>query len=974
MGQLKVEAKASDTIYMTAYNAVWAIVRGAATCFSIDSTSANQNYACLAQYTGGSGYRVFRTSLAFDTSALPDNCRIDAARFGWKCDTYNTGGLSVQQGTQADTPTTADYNNFSGSTWGYATTVTANDWNEIELTDLTGINKTGDTKIMAREYLHDYVGTAPTIGYSQGMYFEESTDEPYLEIDYTEAHDLVAKSIDASAPVLDKPVLGLGHPLIAKSLSVTPVVDSPVIGQVHTLTARSLTVPPAVDSPAIGQTHTLTAKSISIPPAVDMPTLRQGHPLVAKSLYAGTPALDTPSLRQVEVYPDQPFTRDNYEIELIDSSLDTVGHLAEAVRPKFSWGCYGHGGGSLALHVESLYAATIRSAGQWYVRVWRNGEYVRAFMFSSDDWGVNTDTIGDEYIEITLQPLDMIASWRNCLPQTATGTFQTSSIPVDDGFKWIVDHAMGPNAYASPESASRVVSGVSVAANESEGGSEVISICHKMNLLDFLQKYGPTYDVDWQFTLDKSTGKSNTITFRTYYGGRGLDKTRSNYATRRPVVINDASGNIGSLRKYRRTGSMRNVVVADDLSTETTDATSISTYGRREIVASGSDSAGLDAALNEKAAQVGYEVDFIPSRLCQLGYHFVPGDTCTVGYQRQSLGPDDYMLKEAQLSFDANGVEQATLIFGVWERTLIDDVADAKGGAGGGGSGGGGGGGGFIDPIMGIKDHAETYVPFSGDPDYQFVWFKAAGGMTIVGDAENNAITFTGDPGYWDREGDGPGTLTQATAGDNLEIRNDEEVLMMMVAGGTGSTEWDGGAVFKQGGAGVWYTWPAAAPNYVNDVLSVASISGGAVGLQWATGVIMTQHLIIGEWHTADSGQTGYLKNTAGSLTWASLTHSHTISSESYHRHQIPSSSGTHTHTIAEDTHSHYLTTTTSETTSSEDHEHDYTHVTSYSSDDVATSSYAHDHSSPSGAGGDHNHTGYTGYVAAHTHTVNNAL
>ena len=844
--QLKVEAKASDTIYATAYNAVWAIVRGAATCFAIDSTIANSVAGCLAQYTGGSGYRIYRSSFAFDTSALPDNCRIDAARFGWKCDTNNVGGLSIQQGTQADTPTTADYNNFSGSTWGYATTVTANDWNEIELnsTGLDGIVKDGDTKIMAREYSHDYVGTAPTGANAQGMYFEESTEEPYLEIDYTEAHDLVAKSIDASAPVLDKPVLGLGHPLIAKSLSVTPVVDSPVIGQVHTLTARSLTVPPAVDSPAIGQTHTLTAKSISIPPAVDMPTLRQGHPLVAKSLYAGTPALDTPSLRQVEVYPDQPFTRDNYEIELIDSSLDTVGHLAEAVRPKFSWGCYGHGGGSLALHVESLYAATIRSAEQWYVRVWRNGEYVRAFMFSSDDWGLNTDTIGDEYIEITLQPLDMIASWRTCMPETATGTFQTGNIPVDDGLKWIVDHAMGPNAYASPESASRVVTGVTIAANASLGGSAIISICHKMNLLDFLQKYGPTHDVDWQFTLDKTTGKANEIVFRTYYGGRGLDKTRSNYATRQPVVINDASGNIGSLRKYRRTGSMRNVVMADDLSTETTDATSIATYGRREIIANGSDSTGLSAALDEKGAQVGYEIDFIPSELCQLGVHFVPGDTCTVGYQRQSLGPDDYMLKETQLSFDENGIEQATLIFGDFERTLIDDVADAKGGAGGGGSGGGGGGGGFIDPIMGIKDHAETYVPFSGDPDYQFVWLKQGTGITTVGTVIDNVITVSlADTAvtpatYGDATHVGQFTVDQQgrlTAASSIEISGVTAAahnLLSMIHGDTAASAAVRGSLIVGNAAGAWGALAKGATNSV--------LVAGALDVAWASSLTLS--------------------------------------------------------------------------------------------------------------------------------------
>jgi hypothetical protein len=440
-----------------------------------------------------------------------------------------------------------------------------------------------------------------------------------------------------------------------------------------------------------------------------------------------------------------PLTRDHYEIELIDSSLETVGHLNEAVKPTFELSCYGHGSGSLALHVGSSFAALLLTDEQWFVRVYRNGVYFRAYMFSSDDWGVSPDSIGDEYIEVVLSPLDMIASWDFCQPETASGTFAPPELPVDDAFRWIVEHTIGPSAYNSPAAANRSIAGLSVEADTSDGPATTIAVCNKLNLFEFLQKYGPTYDVDWEFVLEKTTGDQNEIIFRAHYGGRGLDKTAAN-GEREPVILNDASNNVPWARRYRRIGGMRNVAVAKGLNTERSDAPSVSAWGRRAILVNSKEADAMDVALDNQALQRGYELGFAPSEQCEFGAHFVVGDTVTFSHLHLGIAPVDEMVKSARVTFGDDGVERVELTLGSFEKTIIDDVRDAKGGTGGGG-GGGGGIPGWIDPIKGLKDNAGTFVPFSADPDYQFVQLEAGANMTVTGNVAANSVTLASTGG-----------------------------------------------------------------------------------------------------------------------------------------------------------------------------------------------------------------------------------
>ncbi|KKN29623.1 hypothetical protein LCGC14_0842370, partial [marine sediment metagenome] len=353
-----------------------------------------------------------------------------------------------------------------------------------------------------------------------------------------------------------------------------------------------------------------------------------------------------------------------------------------------------------------------------------------------------------------------------------------------DGFKWIVDHVMGPNAFDSFGGANRTRTGLTIAADLGDHPTtQVIDVCDKMNLFEFLQRFGPNWDVDWRLRLEITAGKQNQMVFETFYPRRGLDKTESNYVTRIPVLINDASVNVPRARKYRETASMVNVWVKDDLSGETADAASVAAWGRRAARAPTNVSDKLDTLIENKGIEEGQEYGFHPSEQCQLGEDddFVVGDLVTVGNAHVGIAASDQPIKGALLEIAKTGDEGISLTFGEYEKTLGDKIDE----------GGGGSPDDFYpDPLHGLHDNSDVWVPLSND-DFR-IWIKLAcvdGSLTIVGDYATNTITFSVVPSevcYWDRNVNDAEVFT-ATANDDV-VSN----------GGTGDIgqpddRWDGG-------------------------------------------------------------------------------------------------------------------------------------------------------------------------------------
>ncbi|HUW11939.1 MAG TPA: hypothetical protein VM537_19590 [Anaerolineae bacterium] len=437
----------------------------------------------------------------------------------------------------------------------------------------------------------------------------------------------------------------------------------------------------------------------------------------------------------------RPHAWEDWEIDLIDGSLDTVGVLDEAAGMAISWAQFGKGDGSLALHLQSALAEDLLAAGMWYFRFIRDGVQIRDFMLAKDDRGYNvSNQYIDEYITLALSPLDMVLKDKRCIPeQTALLTnFASPSLPLDDGFKWIVDHVCGPNAYPGPGGVSRVLAGLTIAANLSaHPTTDTITQFHKMDLFEALQKFGPTWDIDWRVRMEKTSGTANQMVFETFYPIRGLDKTEDNYAVRQPMILNDASGEVISARRYRPAVGFYNVILSKAMNAEVKDTTSVSSYGRREVLADSNEAEKLDALLEERSQRIGDEYEFTESEMVQIGAEadeFQPGDTVTIGNHHLDIPARDETIQEIKFALQDQGIEKATITFGRYEKSLPDKIAES--------GGGGGGASAIYDPIMGLKDTAGTFVPYSNDDDYIYVQLTNSDGyVDLVGDIATNKIT-----------------------------------------------------------------------------------------------------------------------------------------------------------------------------------------------------------------------------------------
>ena len=141
--------------------------------------------------TSSKHFYIHRSFFYFDTSDLPTAASITAATFSLYGYGTSESAVSVQKGTQADTLTLADFDNFSGSEYGHVT------WGTGAYKDISfntqgksDIQKDGTTKLCAREYTHDYSNSEPDTTYDNGCYYSDDTSsspirKPKLVITYT---------------------------------------------------------------------------------------------------------------------------------------------------------------------------------------------------------------------------------------------------------------------------------------------------------------------------------------------------------------------------------------------------------------------------------------------------------------------------------------------------------------------------------------------------------------------------------------------------------------------------------------------------------------------------------------------------------------------------------------------------------------------------------------------------------------------
>ena len=185
-------------------DAYWTYARNHDQATEIDTTGDFQTMSYIHETTSGS--TVYQTAIIrrnftlFDTSSSIFGNVLAASLFIKS----NTGShyvkMSAQEGTQGSTLDAYDYDNFTGTYYGYLTYwASTGSWNEIEFNDL-GMSKIGEgangyTFICCREYNYDYKYVTPPddtefdcIGYSSNEYGTD--DDPYLRISIDWSHKI----------------------------------------------------------------------------------------------------------------------------------------------------------------------------------------------------------------------------------------------------------------------------------------------------------------------------------------------------------------------------------------------------------------------------------------------------------------------------------------------------------------------------------------------------------------------------------------------------------------------------------------------------------------------------------------------------------------------------------------------------------------------------------------------------------------
>lgn len=168
-------------------NPSWSTCRNAGTG-NAASTADNSLVNGISGYYASAvpTYAVFRSFFYFDLSG--ESGTADSVSLFLYSTAQAATSVSAQLGTQAATLTTADFDSFSGSSYGNVTWA-ASQYNEIVfnaqgISDVDDQIGAGEMKVCAREYDKDYLNVTPTLLSLNGVvYANNGTNKPYLEIE-----------------------------------------------------------------------------------------------------------------------------------------------------------------------------------------------------------------------------------------------------------------------------------------------------------------------------------------------------------------------------------------------------------------------------------------------------------------------------------------------------------------------------------------------------------------------------------------------------------------------------------------------------------------------------------------------------------------------------------------------------------------------------------------------------------------------
>ena len=194
---LRIIGETSDGLVANVSVGDWATCRSAASGSSVNSSNATYTPGVTAMI----GFSIYRSFFFFDLSAYAGLVATAARLCVYAADdsseAINSKDMTIQEGTQADTLTVADFDAFSGGSLG---TISIPTWDpmqynlvegELNQDGLTYLNfillAGGTAKFCLRETDHDFAnvqpGLSPNYGYFGMCYANHATKKPYLEIE-----------------------------------------------------------------------------------------------------------------------------------------------------------------------------------------------------------------------------------------------------------------------------------------------------------------------------------------------------------------------------------------------------------------------------------------------------------------------------------------------------------------------------------------------------------------------------------------------------------------------------------------------------------------------------------------------------------------------------------------------------------------------------------------------------------------------
>lgn len=166
------------------FGGLWSTVRNAVSGTSTSNSDLTYT-GMTATHEPGDEWNVIRSFMYFDLN-IPAGKRIVAAELRVHGGVADSTGVSLQQGTQEDPLTVADFDAFTGPLFDFIASWDMDIWQTFTLSGagVAYLNQvSGAAKFCLREYDHDYLDVAPNLtNYYNGLYFQEGAHGPYLKL------------------------------------------------------------------------------------------------------------------------------------------------------------------------------------------------------------------------------------------------------------------------------------------------------------------------------------------------------------------------------------------------------------------------------------------------------------------------------------------------------------------------------------------------------------------------------------------------------------------------------------------------------------------------------------------------------------------------------------------------------------------------------------------------------------------------